>query len=211
MHWLDPDHLPETTGTLGRFLLNPHGETDGMILSDGTEVHFPPHMAAEIRAAVRPGEIVKVRGARPRAADMIAAVAVESMTGERIVDHGPPNHGKKKDKKEAHDPATKIERRKMSAAGVVERPLHGPKGEVRGALLQDGTIVRFPPRDAAAIGGLLSPGAYLVALGEGLVTELGTVIDALEIGATKDSIRPIKPKKPKPKKPPKDGKGAHAA
>ncbi len=208
MHWLDPDHLPETTGTLGRFLLNPHGETDGMILTDGTEVHFPPHMAAEIRAAVRPGEIVKVRGARPRAADMIAAVAIESMTGERIVDHGPPNHDKKKDKKEAHDPATKIERRKMGAAGVVERALHGPKGEVRSALLQDGTIVRFPPHEAAAIGGLLSPGAYLVALGEGLVTELGTVIDALEIGATKDSIRPIKPKHGKP---PKDGKGAHAA
>jgi hypothetical protein len=96
----------------------------------------------------------------------------------------------------------------MSAAGVVERPLHGPKGEVRGALLQDGTIVRFPPREAAAIAGLLSPGACLVALGEGLVTELGTVIDALEIGATKDSIRPIKPKH---EKPPKDGRDAHAA
>ena len=208
MHWLDPDHLPETTGTLGRFLLNPHGETDGMILTDGTEVHFPPHMAAEIRAAVRPGEIVKVRGARPRAADMIAAVAVESVTGKRIVDQGPPHHEKKKDKKEAHDPATKIERRKMGAAGVVERPLHGPKGEVRGALLQDGTIVRFPPREAAAIAGLLSPGAYLVALGEGLATELGTVIDAREIGATVDSIRPIKPKH---ETPPKGGKGAPAA
>jgi hypothetical protein len=121
MHWLDPDYLPETTGTLGRFLLNPHGESDGMILTDGTEVHFPPHMAAEIRAAVRAGEIVKVRGARPRAADMIAAVAIESMTGERIVDHGPPNHDKKKDKKEAHDPAGKIERRRMGVAGVVER------------------------------------------------------------------------------------------
>jgi hypothetical protein len=64
------------------------------------------------------------------------------------------------------DPATKTERRKMGAAGVVERSLHGPKGEVRGALLQDGTIVRFPPREAAAMAGLLSPGAYLVALGE---------------------------------------------
>src|SRR5258708_23642131 len=167
MHWLDPDHLPETTGTLGRFLLNPHGETDGMILTDGTEVHFPPHMAAEIRAAVRPGEIVKVRGARPRAADMIAAVAIESMTGERIVDHGPPNHDKKKDKKEAHDPATKIERRKMGAAGVVERALQGPKGEVRSALLPDGTTRRFPPPEAAAIRGLPAPRAQPLALRPG--------------------------------------------
>ena len=42
MHWLDPDDLPEITGTVARFLLNPHGETDGMILADGSEVHFPP-------------------------------------------------------------------------------------------------------------------------------------------------------------------------
>lgn len=29
----------------------------------------------------------------------------------------------------------------------VRRPLHGPKGEVRGALLEDRTIVRFAPHN----------------------------------------------------------------
>ena len=51
MHWLDPDYLPEISGTFERFLLNPHGDADGMILADGTEVHFPPHMSPELRAA----------------------------------------------------------------------------------------------------------------------------------------------------------------
>jgi hypothetical protein len=44
MHWLDPDHLPETTGTLGRFLLNPHGETGGMI--GASDAVFPTAVAA---------------------------------------------------------------------------------------------------------------------------------------------------------------------
>ena len=44
MHWLDPDYLPELNATIDRFLPNPHGGADGMILTDGTEVHFPPHM-----------------------------------------------------------------------------------------------------------------------------------------------------------------------
>ena len=29
MHWLDPDHLPEISGTFERFLLNPHGTPTG--------------------------------------------------------------------------------------------------------------------------------------------------------------------------------------
>jgi hypothetical protein len=41
MHWLDPDYLPVTSGVIELFLLNPHGEIDGMIFDDGTEVHFP--------------------------------------------------------------------------------------------------------------------------------------------------------------------------
>ena len=54
MHWLDPDHLPEISGTFERFLLNPHGDADGMILSDGTEVHFPPSYAPRSDRARNP-------------------------------------------------------------------------------------------------------------------------------------------------------------
>ena len=60
MHWLDPNYLPVTKGTLHQFLLNPHGDADGMILTDGTEIHFPPHMAKEIVAAIHPGQTVTV-------------------------------------------------------------------------------------------------------------------------------------------------------
>lgn len=121
MHWLDPDHLPEFSGTFERFLLNPHGDADGMILTDGTMVHFPPHMSAELCAAIRTGEQpkVRIRGVRPRGADLIATVAIETMDGKRIVDNGPP---KKHDDKETPDEHTrKPKREPMGADGTIRR------------------------------------------------------------------------------------------
>ena len=82
MHWLNPNQLPEIVGVADRFLLNPHGQADGMIL---TEVHFPPHLSDGIHAAMRPGGTVKVRGVRPRSADMIAAVAIETRVDETLL------------------------------------------------------------------------------------------------------------------------------
>jgi hypothetical protein len=202
MHWLDPDHLPHVTAEVERFLLNPDGDVDGMILTNGIEVHFPPHLSDEIRAEIRPGNLVTVYGVRPRLADMIVAVAISNADGKRIVDDGPPKDHKK-GKKHVRDDATKGRHPKIKAAGSVVRALHGPKGEIRGCLLDTGTIVRFPAHEADSIAELLYPGAPLAVRGEVLMTELGTVIEAKEIGASADATRSINSKKPKHDKPPK--------
>ncbi len=199
MHWLDPDYLPEVSGIFERFLINPHGDADGMILTDGTEVHVPPHMSAELCAAIRPGEKtkVKVRGVWPRGGDLIAAVAIETADGKRIVDNGPP---KGHDEEKPHEHAAKPKREPMDAEGVVRRLLHGPKGEARGALLEDGRIIRVPAHEVERIAHLLSPGQTLAVRGEGLGLALGTVIEAREIGPSMDDLHPFKPKKPKHEK-----------
>jgi hypothetical protein len=200
MHWLDPDYLPEVSCIFERFLINAHGDADGMILADGTEVHFPPHMAAELCAEIRAGEkpTVKVRGVRPRGGDLIAAVAIETADGKRIVDTGPPK--RHNDEEKPHKHATKPKREPMDAEGIVRRLLHGPKGEARGALLEDGRIIRVPAREAEKIAHLLSPGQTLAVRGDGLSSGLGTVIEARGIGASTDDLRPFKPKKPKHEK-----------
>lgn len=148
MHWLDPDHLPEIAGALERLLANPHGEVDGLLLADGTEVLVPPHLSGGVRAALRPCGAVRVRGVRIRGVpDFFAAVALECAGGVRVVDNGLP---KDDAAREATRHAAKARRRPGEAAGVVARPLHGPKGEVRGALLEDGTLVRLSKHTAAA-------------------------------------------------------------
>ncbi len=189
MHWIDPDYLPELKGTVDLFLLNPHGDSDGLILTDGSEVHFPPHLSRKIRKAIRPGDKVKVRGVRPRGADLVAAVAIEAADGKRIVDDGPPDEDEK-GHKHGHHANGGAKRRKMQAEGVVRRALHGPKGEIRGALFEDGRMIRFPPHEAEAISGMLASGTHLAISGDGIETELGTVIEAHEFGASeKSSVR----------------------
>jgi hypothetical protein len=206
MHWIDPDCLPETVGKIDLFLLNPHGEIDGMMLADGTEVHLPPHMSADIVAALRPGSTVKLRAVRPRAADLLAAVAFETADGVRYEDQGPPKHHKG-GRKHAKPPNAG----RMEVEGLVRCALHGPKGETRGVLLQDGRSGRFPPHAADAVEKLLAPGASVVLRGACVVTAHGTVVAIDAIGAAHDSLRPVDGKPPKPKghKPPKPPKHPH--
>jgi len=197
MHWLDPDHLPKTEGAVDRFLINPYGDIDGFLLAGGMEVHVPPHLSGEIRSAVQPGASVSVFGVRPRHAEMIAAVAIETAPGQRIVDNGPPKDKHKHEGRGQPKHGGQSKQPPMEAEGVVQRPLHGPKGEVRGALLEDGRIIRIPPHEAKEREMLLHPGARLGARGPGLTLDGVTVIEAKEVGTSLTALQPVKPKKPK--------------
>ena len=180
-----------------RFLINPHGEIDGFLLAGGLEVHVLPHLSGEIRAAVQPGASVSVFGVRPRNTEMIAAVAVETAPGKRIVDHGPPGHGRKGGKRGTPAHGEKPKQPPVEAEGIVGRPLHGPKGEVRCALLEDRRTIRIPPHEAEKRGTLLRPGARLVARGPGLTLEGVTVTDAEEVGTSLAALQALKSRKPK--------------
>lgn len=197
MHWIDPDHLPEFQGTIDQFLVNKHGEADGFLLTDGVEVHVPPHLSARLMRDVRPGSKVGVRGVRPRGVDMISAVAIDTAKG-RILDQGP-------DAREDDGGYEKAKHGPMSAQGIVKRPIHGPKGETRGAVLEDGRIIRLPPHEAERFADLLAAGARVAVTGDGATTSFGTVVEAREIGASADSMERVGPSKPKPAKKPKHG------
>jgi len=79
--------------------------------------------------------------------------------------------------------------------------LHGPKGDVNGALLASGVIVRLPPPEASRFGRRLDAGQPLAVRGEELRTAIGAVIEAREIGASQDRLDPEPPSPPPP--PPK--------
>jgi hypothetical protein len=94
MHWIDPAQLPAISGTIERFIANARAELDGLVLKvDGAGaklVHFPSHMTGEVEAALNSGDVIIVRGLKPREAEMIAAIALERSDGLQIVDRGPP-------------------------------------------------------------------------------------------------------------------------
>jgi hypothetical protein len=190
MHWIDPTQLPRIKGIVERFLLNSHGELDGLILVDGTEVRFPPHLSTAVGKALTPSAEVVVYGLRPRRAPVVAAVALDA-SGHTIVDEGPNDDDRKK-----------LPRTQLEASGKVVRTLHGPKGETRGALLDDGTIVRIGKHGDPDTTRLLTVGEPLAVRGEGVATPNGRCIEAHFIGTSMNSLkrtggRPHKGPKPK--------------
>ena len=186
MHWIDAESLRVVAGTVERFILNPHGEVDGFLMESpkqpGVLVHTPPHMAEELTRHIKVGDEVGAQGVRPRGADLLAAVAVTAKDGLRIIDEGPGDQRKR----------SKVEYEEMDAEGAVRLSLFGPKGELRGALLADGTVIRIGPKEAQAIAKLLTPGAAIAVSGPGVLTKYGRIINAKSLGSEMDDLRPIK-------------------
>jgi hypothetical protein len=200
VHWIDPACLPETEGVVDCFVMNADGETDGFVLTDGTEIHIPPHLGDAVRNALPLGGPVRVRGVRLRHADMVAAVSVQSEDGAAIIDNGPPDD--KEARKAARMQVAHAARKPSEIKGVVRQLLHGPKGEIRGLLLEDGRSGRFAPHERTALAPLLQAGAPIVMRGDAVVTEYGTVVSIREIGTSRADMHRLggKADKSKPKK-----------
>jgi hypothetical protein len=175
----DPAQLPETRGTVKQYTLTPRGDVDGLILTDGTEVNLPPHLSAQIVYAIKPGDAVAIRGLKARALPLVDAASVTNfVTRVTVTDNGPPGG----------PGATNVE---TTLTGKIAAPLHGKRGEVNGALLDDGAVLRLPPSEVERMQSLLQPGQVIVARGASLVTPLGTVVDVRAIGSSADELTQI--------------------
>jgi hypothetical protein len=83
------NQLLETRGTVQRFTLTPIGELDGVILTDGTEVHLPPHLTTQLASAVRIGDTVAVQGYRSPSVSLVVASSItDTNTGQTVDDNG---------------------------------------------------------------------------------------------------------------------------
>lgn len=172
------------SGRLARWLVNPNGEADGLLLDKGTLITFPPHLSASVTALAQIGDHIDATGWR--AGDVAAMQAQEIRANGRSVIDQPPSPG-------VLPPAPRPmgALASMSAAGRISRVLFNPGGEAHGALLDDGTVVRFPPHVGRMFAVLLQPGAPLYVQGWGTRTSLGVGIEATRIGATQQALRDV--------------------
>jgi hypothetical protein len=69
--------------------------------------------------------------------------------------------------------------------------LHGPRDDVNGALLADGTVLRLPPPEAYRFAALLQPGQTVVAEGVGFTTAIGKVLEVWQLGASRDQLNQV--------------------
>ena len=193
------NQLLETRGTVQRFTLTPIGELDGVILTDDTEVHLPPHLTTQLASAVRIGDTVAVQGYRSPSVSLVVAYSItDTNTGQTVVDNGPPPPGFRPPPPGMPAPGAQ----QASVQGKVQRPLYGPAGDVNGALLEDGTTVRIGPREAYQVASLLTAGQILTVQGWALTTAYGKVIDAQAVGPSPNQLTQVAPPPPQGPAPP---------
>lgn len=139
---------PSVTGTVQQYLLTPHGEVDGLLLSDGTVVKFSPHLAERLTATVKLGDAVVVLGfmglATPYGTAVKALTITNTATGQGVVDEPPTA------------PPLPPGRRGLSLApltvtGTVARLLVNPAGDVDGLLLSTGEQVKLRPENGRLV------------------------------------------------------------
>jgi hypothetical protein len=187
----DPGQLPAIQGKIAQYSLTPRGDVDGLLLTDGTEVHMPPHLGTQLVFAVKPGDAVTVHGLHARVIPMVQALSVTNdATGATVTDSGL-----------GGPPGPEGARQVMIAQGRVLAQLHGQQGELNGALLEDGTIVRLPPPEARRLAVELAPGVPLYVQGDGFAGPLGRVIEATSIGPNENQLAQIvaPPQPPRPR------------
>jgi hypothetical protein len=183
----DPQQLPMQRGEVQQFTLTPRGDIDGLILTDGTEVKTPPHLSTAMAYAIKPGDTVTIHGLHAAALPLMQAVSItDDASGRTVVDVGPPRPGGGPEAgPAAPSPAlTEIQ-------GRIRMPLHGPRGDVNGALLEDGTVLRLPPPEADRFKTLLQPGQTVVAAGIEFANAIGKVFEIRQIGASRDQLNEV--------------------
>jgi len=183
----------EISGTIARFLVNPSGDVDGVLLSDHTQVGMPPGLGVALANKAKKGDRITATGFRVGSLPLLQA---ESITAGslRLTDTPPAAPAV---------PPVPPPLQPMDAHGRVAQALYGPRGDINGALLDEGSIVRMPPPAAARAGELIRPHAPLSVKGFGVTTPYGRAIQATAVGATPGSEQPVAmPPQPGPMPPP---------
>ena len=171
-------------GTVSQYMLNPDGLVDGVLLSDNTVVRFAPHMGQQLVHAVKPQDLVSVDGFIEYQGTIHATTITNPASQQSVVDSPPsPQNPPLGLGQEVRQP--------ISANGSIKVLTHSARGEIDGAVLDNGTIVHFPPPVGTQFASLFQVGAPLAAVGYGTINTYGRSLEATSIGPSADHLQTV--------------------
>lgn len=84
------------SGKVIEYARNPHGDVDGLVLKDGTEVKFPPHQSRALQDLVAIGDKVTIEGRRHVTPHGDVHLHADQITANgRTIEREGPRHGPK--------------------------------------------------------------------------------------------------------------------
>jgi hypothetical protein len=145
----------------------PMGEIDGAVLDDGTVIHWPPHLADRFSAIVTRGDRIQAVGRMETGPAGDSHLEVQKLTNLRTNDSRendalPPGPGPRRRPlppppglTRGNAPTATASR---TAQGKVQRMTSAPMGEIDGAVLDDGTVIHWPPHLADRFSAIIARG-----------------------------------------------------
>src|SRR5437867_6707308 len=173
----------QITGAVSMYLLNPRGEVDGLLLADGSQVKFPPHMSADLTRSVKPNERITAQGVR-EVSPVFTAFTITNSSGQSLNEARPMQPPPPPD-------LQGVNLKPMQADEKIRVVLHAPRGEIEDAVLDDGMIVRIAPHVSTQFSALLQTGATISAKSYGTENEFGRAFEATEVSAQGQTLTPI--------------------
>jgi hypothetical protein len=168
----------QVQGTVSRYLLNAFGEVDGLLLANGTQAHFSPKISATLTTTVKSGDVVVMSGNQESnlvfRADSItntSSGAVAALEDDRAP--GP--------RTELPPEIRGAQLQRLERSGTVSSVLYAPRGEIRGAILEDGSQFVIPGRRPETDQVALQAGVSVEVKGYGTSNAFGTCLEPTEI------------------------------
>ena len=149
-------------GVARKFTMAARGEVNGLVLSDGTFLHWPPHMGDRFASQIEIGRMVTATGRMMNSPAGSPVMEVDEISGVRSerpepTMETPPPREDRPDEVDARDFAT--------VRGTVKELTKAPEGEVNGLILRGGTILHWPADLGLHFRESVEPGARIEASG----------------------------------------------
>ncbi len=185
------DHLshsksPVADGVIERYVLDPRGEVEGLLLADGSHMYVTSRAAEQLLRALKPGDHVRVYGRRKNDERLVQPDVIKNLSrGTTFIVP-----------LRLDLPMQEQERRlsvtEMNAAGTIRVLLyHSMKGIVQGMVLSDDTQIRLPPDTSEELRRSLHVGESVTVKGNGTKNQFGRAIEAVAIGRDNAPLVPL--------------------
>jgi hypothetical protein len=187
----DAAQAAEARGSVQRMTTAPRGEIDGAVLDNGTVLHWPPHMQDRFANLIKQGDQVRATGRTETGPAGDTHFEIQTVTDLRTnataenpdFANGPPHPGRGPRERGrrmpvGRDVALAPDARNQSSVvdvrGAVQRVTTAPRGEIDGAVLDNGTWLHWPPHMQAQFSNVIKAGDQVRATGR---TETGPAGD----------------------------------
>ena len=180
----DAAQATDARGNVQRMTTAPRGEIDGAVLDNGTVLHWPPHMQDRFANLIKQGDQVRATGRTETGPAGDTHFEIQTVTnlrtnataenpdfanGPPLLGRGPRGRGRRMRPPAGPDVAIAPDARNQVSAvevrGAVQRMTTAPRGEIDGAVLDNGTWLHWPPHMQAQFSNVIKAGDQVRANG----------------------------------------------